>query len=100
MKNLIKCDDCGHEFKLKKLKTENLENTVQRVYFECPKGKKQYTSYYTDYQVRLNQQEISKLSSKMQKLKGEAYLKLHEEMNKLIEFNKERMAKLKAKYEA
>lgn len=100
MNYLIKCDKCGHEFKLKKLKTRKLENNIQRTYFICPECKKEYTSYYTDLEVRLNQQEISKIAIRIKKLKGESYLKLDEKMTKFIEFNKKRMKELREKYEA
>ncbi|MBE6067755.1 MAG: hypothetical protein E7211_08695 [Clostridium lundense] len=101
MKNIkIKCDKCDHEFELKKLKTKKLEDNIQRTYFVCPKCGQEYTSYYTDWQVRLNKQEINRLADKIKKLKGESYIKTHEEMSKLIEFNKIRMKELRQKYEA
>lgn len=96
----IKCDECGQEFELKKIKIEKLQNNIQRSFFVCPECKKKYTSCYTDFQVRLNQQEIRKLTTKIKKLKGESYIKTHEEITKLIEFNKKRMQELREKYEA
>lgn len=96
----IICDECGYEFKLKKLKTQKLENNIQRNYFVCPECKEEYTAYYTDYEVRLNQQELSKMATKIKKLKGESYLKMHEKIAKLTEFNKKRMKELREKYEA
>lgn len=90
MKNTLKgievhCDDCGKIFRIEKLETDWVNDSVRRTYFECPYCKKEYTSFYEDAKVRENIKDIQKLQKKM---------------NGIVEQNKEIMESLKQKYEA
>lgn len=48
---MVVCERCGHiqEFFPR---TEKMEGGVERVYIKCGKCGEQYTSYYTDKQIR------------------------------------------------
>lgn len=69
MLNAIICDKCKKEF-IMSIKTEELENNIERAYLECPHCNKQYTSYYTNALVKVKQKRIKRLAEKQKGLKG------------------------------
>lgn len=54
--SIIKCDECGKEFKLKekRIKTEFLDSGYRRLYLRCPNNKcaKDYTIAYSSPRSR------------------------------------------------
>lgn len=66
---MVVCDNCNKEFKIK-IKTQKLKGDVERVYFACPKCKTEYTSYYTNNNVKGLQKELNALQREYNSLRG------------------------------
>lgn len=56
-KQTIHCDECTKEFELK-LRTRKLKDSIEEVFFRCPKCKKKYIAFYTNDEVKKLQTEI------------------------------------------
>lgn len=96
----ILCDNCKKEFEVGKLQNRKLAKDIELTYFICPHCKTEFTAYYTNRQIRVNQSKIREMAVKIKTLKGEKSIQLHEEMEKLIKFNKEKMQELRKGHEA
>lgn len=97
MDSLVKCDECRHEFVLKKLKTKKLTNGVEKTFFSCPSCKKEYVSFITDKNLRNKQKEMQRLRLKIRKQSN----KKLDDLDKIVSMQedvKKMMADLKAKY--
>ena len=79
--NKVYCDRCNKKFKIK-VRTEEIKDDVKRVYFICPKCKKEYTAYYTNNKIKDLQEQIRNLRGEYNKLRGknfkDGYKKLQE----------------------
>lgn len=75
------CDECNREFKIK-IRTQKIRDDIERVYFTCPKCKKEYTAYYTNDKIKDLQEQIRNLRGAYNKLRGRnfknGYKKLQE----------------------
>lgn len=86
----LKCDgenSCGKEFDLlgAKLKTENIENDLEKTYFTCPYCGKEYVVCYTDERIR-NKQKAAREVKGMPELR-----EFMEEIDSDIQKLRERM---------
>lgn len=57
----IICNECKKNFKLKKLKAENITDEIKRIYFICPKCKHKYIVSYIDKEIEENIKRIKEL---------------------------------------
>ncbi|MEK4273115.1 hypothetical protein [Paenibacillus sp. FSL R7-0026] len=56
------CDEgCTQEFTVTSLEIEQMNDGVEKTYFDCPHCKKRYVAYYTDPEIRKLQDEINNL---------------------------------------
>ena len=67
--NAVFCDKCKKEFVIS-VKTEKLEDNIERVYFTCPHCDKQYTSYYTNVLIKKKQAEMRDIQEKIRVFRG------------------------------
>lgn len=102
----VTCDNCHKEFKIRQkiVKTEKLDNDVERTYFKCPHCKKEYTIAYADNEFRANIQEINNIFKKLQdngkQLTDEEIKQFVEKKDKLIKANKNISQKYRKIYES
>lgn len=63
------CDECTKEFQIE-LKTKRLHEGVELTYFNCPHCECEYTTYYTDTNIREGQRHVQRLREKLQGTKN------------------------------
>lgn len=73
----VYCDECKYEFYIT-LRKEKLKDRIERIYFICPKCKKEYTAYYTNDVIKANQVKIRRLKEENE----EEIKKIFEKVNK------------------
>lgn len=69
---VVKCDECNHEFKLKPkiVKVEKINDEgVERHYFLCPKCNHRYIIMYQDQEYRDNLKEMEIIRQKASELR-------------------------------
>jgi len=87
--NAIFCDECKKEF-IMNIETEELGDSVERIYFRCTHCNKEYTSYYTDTLIRIKQNKIKNIQDKYNKVRGKdikqanKFIKQYEKLKKEI----------------
>ncbi|MEI2395604.1 hypothetical protein [Paenibacillus phytohabitans] len=67
----VHCDNCKGGFHID-LQHRWLEDSVEETYFTCPYCQTEYSSFYTDTNVREKQRSISKLRERFTALKDPA----------------------------
>lgn len=87
----VSCDNCKKEFKLK-FQIKKIKDDIERVYFVCPKCKKEYTCYYTNDLIKDKQNQLRELS-KLENLEHTEKKRttLKRELSMLIELLKAEM---------
>ncbi|SDM14970.1 hypothetical protein [Sediminibacillus halophilus] len=92
---IVNCDVCEREFEVKELKQETMEQDIHRYYVECPNQdcQAEYTSYYSDPEIRKLQQEIRTLSEKhpLKAKQKDKVLKLRKKVQHKADLLKEEM---------
>lgn len=76
------CDECGKQFILKPsmVKEINIDNSTIKIFFICPKCKKEYLVGYKNQEIINNNQEINKI---LAEIKGK-YKFEPDELNTLV----------------
>lgn len=80
----VVCDKCQKQFKIS-IKKQKIEDDIERVYFVCPKCKEEYTSYYSNDEIKDKQNQIRAMQEEYLKLRGKSFkkaFKLQKEINK------------------
>lgn len=80
----VYCDKCKRDFKIK-VKTEDIENDIERVYFICPYCKTEYTSYYLNDDIKAKQHRMKILQCNLREATRTFDMK---QMKKLMDMSK------------
>lgn len=65
----VYCDDCGKVFAIK-VRTRKVKDDVKKVYFRCPKCKREYVAYYINNEIEKKQREFQEVQHQLINLKG------------------------------
>ncbi|WP_313758553.1 hypothetical protein [Tissierella sp.] len=66
---MVLCDECKKDFTVN-IKTEELNDNIEKVYFVCPHCNKEYTSYYTNVLIKKKQIKMRNIKGKIGEFKG------------------------------
>ena len=86
---IIDCDECSKKFVLD-IKTEKLENCVERIYFTCSHCGREYTSHYLNALIKKKQEKIKQIQQKYNNVRGKdikqasSFYKQYEKLKKEI----------------
>ncbi|BFH63924.1 hypothetical protein [Paenibacillus azoreducens] len=93
----VKCNSCKRDFRVENIRTEDMENGVERTLFSCPFCRREYTGFYTDDSIRSLQKKIQKAVAKLgndnydQKVLKKRIAKLQQKIKGEIDALKARM---------
>lgn len=54
---MVNCNNCKKDFEVK-VRTRQLENDAEEIFFNCPECNERYTAYYTNDKIRKLQEKI------------------------------------------
>ncbi|OPA76753.1 hypothetical protein BVG16_16415 [Paenibacillus selenitireducens] len=66
---VVDCNECKQKFEIKAIKVRRLENAVDLNYFVCPHCKREYTSFYTNTDIRFEQKNVQSLYARFRNAK-------------------------------
>ena len=66
---IVNCDDCKNDFELK-LQVEQVNDTLEKVFFECPLCRRIYITQYTNDSIKKKQSRLRKIQSDYQEFRG------------------------------
>lgn len=98
----VSCDKCSYEFKVKpgKVRTKFITNEIEKMYFKCPKCRKEYIVAYRDKEVLNNTIRIHSITRQIRQGQGKLSEYEFEALQNEFEGLKQRNLELSNRYKA